>query len=60
MVAEFKYPWHSISLNTSATNGYAGKLLSMAIVGRGTDVVRIFSRESGGNAPQLILAYRGS
>ena len=44
MVAEFKYPWHSISLNTSATNGYAGKLLSRAIVGRGTDVVRIFSR----------------
>jgi beta-mannanase len=52
--------WHSVSLNASAMQTYAGKLLSVAIVGRGTDVFRFYARESGANGPQLVVAYRGS
>ena len=42
----------------SPIQGQAGKLLSIAIVGRTGDVLIVDSRETDANAPQLVIGYR--
>jgi hypothetical protein len=51
--------WTQVNLTQlPAIQSRAGGLISMAIVGRTGDVLIVNSRETGANAPQLVVSYR--
>jgi len=51
--------WYQANLSQlSPIQAHTGKAMSIALSGRSGDVLIINSRESGGNAPQLVINYR--
>lgn len=50
--------WYEISLDAAALQSSVGQLEAMAIQGTQSDILVFSSRESGANAPQLVLTYK--
>lgn len=50
--------WYDVPLYPSLVQPYVGHLTSMALQGTASDLLIFDSRESGANAPQLVLSYK--